>query len=374
MESDVTRNDDELPMASSRAGSEVILPHPSPRILVVDDEQSTRSAEMFLLTRKGYSCDAAASVAEAWELFRANTYDVAFIDFLLPDGTGLDLLRLFGRREPRPICIVVTGETEVGTAISAIREGAHDYIAKPFGVAMFYERLEKAVDAWRAQARTHLYQNQLEALLDDIGDQLRQSEAELERTYDMTVAALGAALDLRDPETEEHCRRVSANSVLLGSSLGMSGVVLRTLKWGSYLHDIGKIGIPEHILGKPSSLTKEEMAVVRTHPTLGYRMISAIGFLAAAAEVVLYHHEKYDGSGYPEGLRGDSIPLGARIFALVDTMDAMMFDRPYRKALPYSAVIEEITSLAGRHFDPQLVEHFAGIPQDAWQSGGGAQR
>ena len=152
----------------------------------------------------------------------------------------------------------------------------------------------------------------------------------------------------------------------LGRALELSDHELRNLKWSAYLHDIGKIGIPDHILSKPSALTAEEMEMIKDHPMLGYEMISGIEFLKQATEVVLYHHERYDGSGYPFGLKGERIPLAARIFAVVDTMDAMVFDRPYRKALPFSACVEEIKKEAGRQLDPNVVARFLEIPESRW--------
>jgi putative nucleotidyltransferase with HDIG domain len=193
-------------------------------------------------------------------------------------------------------------------------------------------------------------------------DELINTVSKIEHVHDTTVFALGAALDLRDPETEEHCKRVSENSIRLGMILGIKGNRLRNLKWGAYLHDIGKIGTPENILLKKGPLSKEEFSVVKKHSILGQSMIKNIDFLVEASEVVLYHHEKYEGTGYPLGLRGDEIPLFARIFAIVDAFDAMTNDRPYRKALGLKKVRKELNRCSGTHFDPKILKNFLELP------------
>jgi HD-GYP domain-containing protein (c-di-GMP phosphodiesterase class II) len=252
------------------------------------------------------------------------------------------------------------------TALRMIRDGAYDFVAKPFTLAAFDRSLTRALGEWRSRMRYRCYLKHLESLVAAMTEKLVRSSREMETIYDATVSALGATMDLRDPETEGHCRRVAANSVILGGALGLNLEQLRDLRWGAYLHDIGKIGIPEHILAKKSTLTEEEMAVVRRHPGLGHALIERIGFLAGARDVVLYHHEKYDGTGYPDGLAGDAIPMAARIFAVTDALDAMIFARPYRRAMPFSAAVAEIESQAGRHFDPGVARTFLSIPRHSW--------
>jgi HD-GYP domain-containing protein (c-di-GMP phosphodiesterase class II) len=197
--------------------------------------------------------------------------------------------------------------------------------------------------------------------------QLQTAMKRIEHTYDETLEALGAALDLRDTETEGHSRRVSRYCFEMAKAMGCTAEQLKQIARGSYLHDIGKIGIPDAILLKPARLTEEEMAVMQTHARVGYDLVSRIGFLAPAAEIVLTHQERYDGTGYPQGLMGDEIPLGSRIFAVADTLDAMTSDRPYRMALPLSAARSEISREAGRQFDPEVVRVFLSIPEQVWE-------
>jgi putative nucleotidyltransferase with HDIG domain len=343
------------------------MPGVSPHILVVDDEAALLRMMDLMLRRMRLVCQTAASLADARALLADARYDIVLLDLSLPDGKGTMLLDQLRAMPVPPVVVIITGQRELATAISVIRGGAFDFIPKPFSVEEFQERVERAVIEWRSREQATSYRDHLERLVHTMTGRLDDASVEIEHTYDMTVAALGAALDLRDPETEEHCRRVAECSVRLGVSLGLDGSPLRNLRWGAYLHDIGKIGIAERILLKTSGLSDEEMQQVKVHPQLGYQMISRIEFLKEACEVVLYHHEKYDGSGYPFGLKAEQIPMAARIFAVTDTLDAMTYDRPYRKALPFGVLAAELRALAGIHFDPRIVARFLEFPPEHWR-------
>ena len=195
--------------------------------------------------------------------------------------------------------------------------------------------------------------------------QLSIALQDLEQSYD-TLEALGGALDAKDAETEGHCQRVTAFTITIAQKMGVDKGLLRQIARGAFLHDIGKMGVPDQILRKPGPLTTEEREVMRKHCEIGYSVLQRIPFLKEAAEIVLSHQECFDGSGYPRGLKGEEIPLGARIFAVADTLDAMISDRPYRKALPISAAREEIERFSGRQFDPQVVEVFLAQPERLW--------
>ena len=189
---------------------------------------------------------------------------------------------------------------------------------------------------------------------------------DLERSYDITLEAMGDALDLRDEETEGHSRRVTAYTIALAQAMGLEADELRIIARGAFLHDIGKIATPDSILLKPGRLSDEEMAIMKEHCERGYEMVRKIPFLREAAEIVYAHQERFDGTGYPRGLRGEEIPLGARIFAIADSLDAMTSDRPYRKGTTFAAAIEEIVRCAGEQFDPQIVEVFLAMPNETW--------
>ncbi|MBI5834641.1 MAG: HD domain-containing protein [Armatimonadetes bacterium] len=189
---------------------------------------------------------------------------------------------------------------------------------------------------------------------------------ELQSTYDETLKALSSALDLRDNETEGHAQRVTRYAARIAEAMGYSGALLVEIERGALLHDMGKIGIPDGILLKPGRLTEDEWVIMRTHAELGYTMLRNIGFLERSAPIVRHHHERFDGTGYPSALAAEQIPIGARIFAVADTFDAMTSDRPYRKALGYEESCEEILRCAGSQFDPAVVEAFQHVSPDAW--------
>ena len=210
------------------------------------------------------------------------------------------------------------------------------------------------------------HRSQLEATVEQRTRQLRAALKRVESTYDETLEALGAALDLRDNETAGHSRRVTRYCLEIATVLGCGEEELKHIERGSYLHDIGKIGIPDSILLKPGQLTLEERSVMDSHVHLGYDIVSKIAFLARPSEIVLTHQERFDGTGYPQGLVGKEIPLGARIFSVADALDAMTSDRPYRRALPFFEARDEILEQSGRQFDPAVVEAFGSVPEEVW--------
>jgi hypothetical protein len=181
--------------------------------------------------------------------------------------------------------------------------------------------------------------------------------------YDELLEVLAVALDFRDNETAGHSRRVVRYCSEIAQMMGCPRNTWVEINRGAFLHDLGKIAIPDAILFKKGKLSPQEWGVMKTHPWIGYNLVSRIPLLASVAEILLTHHERYDGAGYPRGLKGEEIPLGARIFAVADTLDAMTSDRPYRKALPFSSAREEITRESGHQFDPQVVEAFLAIPE-----------
>jgi putative nucleotidyltransferase with HDIG domain len=196
---------------------------------------------------------------------------------------------------------------------------------------------------------------------------LRKALADLERSYDITLEALGDALDLKDAETEGHSKRVTAFTIAIARAMELPQDQVRIIARGAFLHDIGKMAIPDAILRKPGRLSPEEQAIMREHALLGYQMLRRIPFLREAADIVYSHQERFDGSGYPRGLKSDQIPLGARIFAIADTFDAMTSDRPYRAAQSISAGRREIERHAGKQFDPEIVKVFLKVKEDIWR-------
>jgi putative nucleotidyltransferase with HDIG domain len=227
--------------------------------------------------------------------------------------------------------------------------------------------VRRALEHRRLKLENRAYQSNLESLVAARTEQLRQAMTDLERSYDITLEALGDALDLKDAETEGHSKRVTAFTIAMARKMGMSGDKIRVIARGAFLHDIGKMAIPDSILRKPGALVETEVMIMREHCARGYHMLKKIPFLADAAEIVYSHQEKYDGTGYPRGLVGDEIPIGARLFAVADTLDAMTSDRPYRAAQSVNAARDEIRRFSGTQFDPKVVEIFLSMPESIWE-------
>ena len=196
-------------------------------------------------------------------------------------------------------------------------------------------------------------------------ENVQRSNSELSLAYDETIEGWSHALDLRDKETEGHTQRVTEMTVKLADSLGLNDKELMQVRWGALLHDIGKMGIPDGILLKPGPLTNEEWFVMKKHPDFAYEMLAPIHYLKAALDIPYCHHEKWDGTGYQRGLQGEQIPLAARIFAVVDVWDALISDRPYRKAWTKDKVLEHMKAESGKHFDPQVLDAFLGMKEVA---------
>jgi putative nucleotidyltransferase with HDIG domain len=261
---------------------------------------------------------------------------------------------------------MVTAMHDISIALNAIRNGAYDYLLKPFDREQLLATVRRALENRRLKLENRAYQTNLEALVTARTEQLRQAITTLEQSYDITLEALGNALDLKDAETEGHSKRVTAFTIAIARAMGLTPGQIRVIARGAFLHDIGKMAIPDAILRKPGALDPEEVAIMREHCYRGYQILKRIPFLSEAAEIVYSHQEKYDGTGYPRGLKGDEIPLGARIFSVADTLDAMTSDRPYRAKLPFSVAREEIQRWSGRQFDPSVVTTFLQMPEHIW--------
>jgi putative nucleotidyltransferase with HDIG domain len=262
--------------------------------------------------------------------------------------------------------VLLTDSHHVSQAVQALQMGAYDYILKPFSADQLLATVRRTLQYRRLQTQNDLFRHHLEQLISARTEMLQHSMRQLENSYDVTLEALGNALDLKDAETEGHSKRVTAYTLALGRAIGLPEPQLRVVGRGAFLHDIGKMAIPDAILRKPAKLTIEERTVMRTHTELGYQMIRKIPYLQEAAEIVYSHQEHFDGSGYPRGLRGEEIHIGARIFAVADTFDAITSNRPYRKANTMEAARKEILRCAGTQFDPSIVDVFVATPDSIW--------
>lgn len=335
---------------------------PKGRVLIVDDEPSIERLLTDKLTHEGFDCEGCTCADEALALLDRQSFDAVISDLHMPGRSGLDLLKIARQTHPHMAFLMATGVDDIRVGIQAMKEGADDYLVKPFHPEAVLSSLNRALEVKLLQRELESYRKHLEDMVEHRTKQLQVASRRIEQTYDDTLEALAAALDLRDNETAGHTRRVTRYCLEIARAVNCSADQLKTIVRGAYLHDIGKIGIPDAILRKPYKLTDAERAVMETHVRIGYELVCRIAFLASAAEIVLTHQERFDGTGYPQGLMENEIPLGARIFAVADTLDAMTSDRPYRRALPLSTAREEIIRESGGQFDPGVVKAFLTIP------------
>jgi len=338
------------------------------RLLIVDDEAECRKLLAVMLTQAGMSCTTASNGAEALSILQQKPVDAVIADLNMPGLSGLELLSQVRRFYPQQVFLMATGVDDVRVGMQAMRQGADDYLVKPLEADMIVASLERAFHKRRLEKEVENYRQHLEEMVSARTLQLQEALARIERGYADTLDALGSAIDLRDSQTGGHSRRVFLYSIEMLKALNGTPKQLKSLAMGAWLHDIGKLAIPDAILFKPGPLTGEERKIMETHVQIGYDMVKRISFLADAAEIILAHHERWNGSGYPRGLKGTQIPLGARIFAVADTVDAMTSDRPYHSALPFQAARDEIERKAGILFDSKVADIFLGVPNQTWEA------
>ena len=334
-------------------------------ILIADDEEEIRNV-LYELLAEDYECQLVASAEEALARLRAMRFDVVVSDIQMEGMSGLEMIPHVAEIAPDATVVMVSGAQTLESAIEALRAGAFDYVTKPFDLRHVEAAVSRALEHTRLREAKRRYENYLEELVAERTAELDRTLESLEDSYRMTLKALAAALETRDRETHGHSERVVSFSLRLGRELNLRGEELRSLEFGALLHDIGKIGVPDAILHKPAQLCEEEWVNMRRHPVHGQQILEGISFLEGAARVVGQHHEKWDGTGYPRGLRGEEIDLNARIFAVADAFDAITSDRVYRAGRSYEVAVGELEEFAGRQFDPEVVAAFCRIPRADW--------
>lgn len=323
-------------------------------VLIVDDEYIGRETLQSILEGEGYELEMAENGFQALEKAKKLLPDVILLDVMMPGMTGFEVCQRI-RSDPQiaeiPI-IILTALDDRESLLNALKAGADDFISKPF------DRFELRA---RLLGITRL--NRYQKLLQERA-KLREANAQLLKAYEATIEGLSHALDLRDRETEGHSRRVTELTVKLAQAMNMSEEEVLHLRRGALLHDMGKIGVPDSILHKPDPLTHEEWAIMHKHPQFAYDMLSPIEYLRPALDIPYNHHEKWDGTGYPRGLKGEEIPIVARLFAVADVWDALISNRPYRDAWTEEQALNYIREQSGTHFDPQVVELFFHLIDD----------
>jgi putative two-component system response regulator len=336
------------------------------RILIVDDEPEITAILSDLFFGK-HDCTTAGSAEEALKQLAEASYELVVSDITMPGMSGLEMIPHVRQDSPNTVVVMISGMQTVESAIDALRLGAFDYVMKPFDLRQVEAVVSRALEHQALIVAKQRYEDHLEELVEQRTGELDQALNSLEEAYRSTLKALTTALETRDLETHGHSERVVSYSLRLGREYGLNSQLMKALEFGSLLHDIGKIGVPDSILRKPAKLTPDEWVLMREHPMHGQQILRGIKFLEGAARVVAQHHEKWDGSGYPAGLSAEEIDICARIFSVADAFDAITSDRVYRKGKSYEAAAQELDDWAGKQFDPKVVEAFHRVPQEDWR-------
>lgn len=319
------------------------------RILIVDDEKMILKTFSMMLGDFGFSLKTASTAGEALESVAGSRFDIVFLDQHIGKDRGLDLMQKLAQIDPKLYYVIITANGNTDLAVEALKRGASDFLTKPFFVA----DVIKSIDFVNQKRELDRQKKEMLVMLET---KVRERTQELETIYIDVLASLAQALETRDFSTYGHCKRVSHYSRLIADELGLLPGDKHYLEIGSLLHDVGKIGISDSILLKPASLNGEEWDDLKNHPAKGVEILKPLKYLVPALSGILHHHEFFDGTGYPEGLKGEAIPLNARIIAVADAWDVMRSDRPYRKALGRETAIKELLKFSGIQFDPALVE------------------
>jgi len=326
-------------------------------VIVVDDEESIRDYLSSVLELEGYNCRCFedSSTALAYLSEAQATADLMLADINMPEINGLELLRTAKGTRPELPVILVSGLYELAIALEALESGADDYLRKPVRPADVLALVGEYLHADQARQEA--------AVREALGEYVAARNGAPETSEHIQVVF--QSLGFKRYETFQHSKRVAAYCRLFAERCGFDSATLDRLELGALLHDIGKIGIPRNVLLKPGPLNDEEWVVMRSHPSIGHRLMARFNELTEESQIVHAHHERFDGRGYPQGLAGQDIPLGARIFSIVDTLDAITSDRPYRKASSFATARAEIKKMSGSQFDPGLVEVFLEIPEQS---------
>lgn len=330
-------------------------PAPS-RILVVDDEPEIVAFIRELLVNRGYEVLGLSDSREASAKFDSFQPDACVFDFRMPHHSGADLLDLIKKKDQRIEVIFLTAQDEASLAVDLMKRGATDFLLKPVEVNQLLLSIGRALEHRRLIIENENYRLHLEQLVLEKTKALNEALTSLNHVHSATLDALSMALDFRDQSTSGHSRRVADLTAGAASTMGIRDSALVQIEHGALLHDIGKLKIPDSILWKPAKLDEKEWQTMRRHAEYGYEFLSNVEFLKGAADIVYAHHEKFDGTGYPRRLRGEEIPFGARVFMVVDTVDAMIYKRPYNQPVSFREAAAEVRRCSGTQFDPDIVD------------------
>ncbi len=335
-------------------------------VLVVDDEPLVRDLLSNYLRGAGYQCATAGTGRQALDMLEKSPVSLVIADIRMPELNGLQLLEKLTLRHPDTAAIMITAVADIETAIDTMKKGASDYITKPFDLINVAESVDRALSLRRSRLEDKKLSLTLESLVQEKTLALSSALQDISSHHEMTLDMLMKVLDARGHETQCHSQRVQAYTLRLAEQMGFPDERMVDLARGSLLHDIGKVGIPDSILLKPGKLTSDEWETMKTHTLIGYQILTEVPFLDQVAEMVLSHHERWDGRGYPRGIEQDKIPVEARIFSILDAYDAMTSNRPYRDANSVDFARQEIADGAGSQFDESIVQKFLTVAPEEW--------
>jgi putative two-component system response regulator len=330
------------------------IANPELSLLFVDDERRILDSFRLLLGDFGYRVTTASDADEAGRLVSRSKFDIIFLDQHLGNIRGLELMRVLAVMDPEAYFVIITANNSPELAVEALKRGAADFIGKPFSAADIIKSIEYVIKKRELDIEKKEMVVTLEKLVE------RKNE-ELKAVFYNVLTSFAQAMEKRDYGTYGHCRRVSQIACLIAAALDLGDEERTSLKAASMLHDIGKIGISDFVLGKAGVLTTDEWSLIKHHPEKGVEILRPIKQFSPILPSILHHHENYDGSGYPHGLAGKEIPLISRIIAIADAYDAMYSDRPYRSAGDRDRVLGELIRCAGSQFDPEIVRAFVEV-------------